>query len=36
MTAPLVALIDMAEETLPNNEIVSEQIATIKRNKSIK
>ena len=34
ITAPLVALIVTQEEKLPNNEIVSEQIATIKRNTS--
>ena len=32
--APLVALIVPKEETLPNNEIVSERIAAIKRNNS--
>ena len=34
ITAPLVALIVTQEETLPNNAIVSKQIATIKRNNS--
>ena len=34
ITAPLVALIVTQEETLPNNEIVNERIATIKRNNS--
>ena len=34
ITAPLVALIVTIEETLPNNEIVSERITTIKQNNS--
>ena len=31
ITAPFLALTVMQEETLPNNEIVSERIATIKQ-----
>ena len=34
ITAPLVALIVTQEETLPINEILSQRIATIKRNNS--